>query len=318
MDAKEIQEKIDILQKEVSTVIKGKDEVIRKVIMAILASGHVLLEDVPGLGKTTLAKAFSKALGFANKRIQFTPDTMPSDIVGMSIYNEQTNAFEYVEGAAVNCNLLLGDEINRTSSKTQSALLEAMAEGCVTVDGVTHQLLEPFVVMATQNPITSGGTQALPDSQLDRFMICLSMGYPDAESQLAILKNVSDRDLIEKVQPVMTIEDVKQAKSYVKNMQVNDEILRYIICLCEKTREHEHVELGISPRGVGALAEMAKSFALCEGRTYVVPDDVLAIFPDVCAHRLILNTKARRENVTAYEILEEISQQTEKPKLLRK
>ncbi len=318
MDAKEIQEKIDILQKEVSTVIKGKDEVIRKVIMAILASGHVLLEDVPGLGKTTLAKAFSKALGFANKRIQFTPDTMPSDIVGMSIYNEQTNAFEYVEGAAVNCNLLLGDEINRTSSKTQSALLEAMAEGCVTVDGVTHQLLEPFVVMATQNPVTSGGTQALPDSQLDRFMICLSMGYPDAESQLAILKNVSDRDLIEKVQPVMTIEDVKQAKSYVKNMQVNDEILRYIICLCEKTREHEHVELGISPRGVGALAEMAKSFALCEGRTYVVPDDVLAIFPDVCAHRLILNTKARRENVTAYEILEEISQQTEKPKLLRK
>lgn len=318
MDAKEIQEKIDILQKEVSTVIKGKDEVIRKVIMAILASGHVLLEDVPGLGKTTLAKAFSKALGFANKRIQFTPDTMPSDIVGMSIYNEQTNAFEYVEGAAVNCNLLLGDEINRTSSKTQSALLEAMAEGCVTVDGVTHQLLEPFVVMATQNPVTSGGTQALPDSQLDRFMICLSMGYPDAESQLAILKNVSDRDLIEKVQPVMTIEDVKQAKSYVKNMQVNDEILRYIICLCEKTREHEHVELGISPRGVGALAEMAKSFALCEGRTYVVPEDVLAIFPDVCAHRLILNTKARRENVTAYEILEEIAQQVEKSKLLRK
>ena len=318
MDAKEIQEKIDILQKEVSTVIKGKDEVIRKVIRAILASGHVLLEDVPGLGKTTLAKAFSKALGFANKRIQFTPDTMPSDIVGMSIYNEQTNAFEYVEGAAVNCNLLLGDEINRTSSKTQSALLEAMAEGCVTVDGVTHQLLEPFVVMATQNPVTSGGTQALPDSQLDRFMICLSMGYPDAESQLAILKNVSDRDLIEKVQPVMTIEDVKQAKSYVKNMQVNDEILRYIICLCEKTREHEHVELGISPRGVGALAEMAKSFALCEGRTYVVPEDVLAIFPDVCAHRLILNTKARRENVTAYEILEEIAQQVEKPKLLRK
>ena len=318
MDAKEIQEKIDILQKEVSTVIKGKDEVIRKVIMAILASGHVLLEDVPGLGKTTLAKAFSKALGFANKRIQFTPDTMPSDIVGMSIYNEQTNAFEYVEGAAVNCNLLLGDEINRTSSKTQSALLEAMAEGCVTVDGVTHQLLEPFVVMATQNPVTSGGTQALPDSQLDRFMICLSMGYPDAESQLAILKNVSDRDLIEKVQPVMTIEDVKQAKSYVKNMQVNDEILRYIICLCEKTREHEHVELGISPRGVGALAEMAKAFALCEGRTYVVPEDVLAIFPDVCAHRLILNTKARRENVTAYEILEEFAQQVEKPKLLRK
>ena len=318
MEVNEIQNKINTLQNEIATVIKGKDEVIRKVIMAILASGHVLLEDVPGLGKTTLAKAFSKALSFANKRIQFTPDTMPSDIVGMSIYNEQTNAFEYVEGAAVHCNLLLGDEINRTSSKTQSALLEAMAEGRVTVDGVTHVLLEPFVVIATQNPVTSGGTQALPDSQLDRFMICLSMGYPDSESQLAILKNVSDRDLIEKVQPVMTIEDVIEAKHFVKNMKVNDEILRYVITLCEQTREHPAVDLGISPRGVGAVAEMAKAYALCQGREYVVPEDVLAIFPDVCAHRLILNTKARRENVTARDILEQIVQQVEKPKLLRK
>ena len=305
------------IMREVNSVLSGKEDTVRKVLTAILAGGNILIEDIPGVGKTTMAKAFGAAMTLENKRLQLTMDVMPSDITGFTMFDKVKNAFVYKPGVVM-CNLLLADEINRTSSKTQSALLEAMAEGCVTVDGVTHQLLEPFVVMATQNPVTSGGTQALPDSQLDRFMICLSMGYPDAESQLAILKNVSDRDLIEKVQPVMTIEDVKQAKSYVKNMQVNDEILRYIICLCEKTREHEHVELGISPRGVGALAEMAKAFALCEGRTYVVPDDVLAIFPDVCAHRLILNTKARRENVTAYEILEEIAQQTEKPKLLRK
>lgn len=318
MNAVEMKNDIQKLQTEVAKVIKGKDEVIRKVIMAILGSGHVLLEDVPGLGKTTLAKAFSKALGFENKRIQFTPDTMPSDIVGMSIYNEQTNAFEYVEGAAVGCNLLLGDEINRTSSKTQSALLEAMAEGRVTVDGVTHVLLQPFVVLATQNPITSGGTQALPDSQLDRFMIRQSMGYPDAQSQLAILKNISDKDIIEQVDAVMTVEQVIQMQHYIKNMQVSDEILLYMIALCEQTRNHPEIDLGISPRGVGALSEMAKAFAVCEGREYVIPEDVLAVFVDVCAHRLILNTKARRENITAKDILNQIVAEVEKPKLLRK
>lgn len=318
MDAVEMKGDIQKLQHEVAKVIKGKDEVILKVIMAILGSGHILLEDVPGLGKTTLAKAFSKALGFENKRIQFTPDTMPSDIVGMSIYNEQTNAFEYVEGAAVHCNLLLGDEINRTSSKTQSALLEAMAEGRVTVDGVTHVLMQPFVVMATQNPITSGGTQALPDSQLDRFMIRLSMGYPDAESQLAILQNVSERDIMEPVQAVMTAEQVTEMQRFVKNMQVQEDVLRYMIALCEQTRNHPYVELGISPRGVGALAEMSKSYAVCQGRAYVVPEDVQAVFVDVCAHRLILNTKARRENISAQSILEQIMEQVDRPKLLRK
>ncbi len=318
MDAVEMKGDIQKLQYEVAKVIKGKDEVILKVIMAILGSGHILLEDVPGLGKTTLAKAFSKALGFENKRIQFTPDTMPSDIVGMSIYNEQTNAFEYVEGAAVHCNLLLGDEINRTSSKTQSALLEAMAEGRVTVDGVTHVLMQPFVVMATQNPITSGGTQALPDSQLDRFMIRLSMGYPDAESQLAILQNVSEHDIMEPVQAVMTAEQVTEMQSFVKNMQVQEDVLRYMIALCEQTRNHPYVELGISPRGVGALAEMSKAYALCQGRAYVVPEDVQAVFVDVCAHRLILNTKARREDISAQNILEQIMEQVDRPKLLRK
>lgn len=317
MEMTNIKEEIQQLQVEVSKVIKGKDEVIMKVIMAILGSGHILLEDVPGLGKTTLAKTFSKALGFQNKRIQFTPDTMPSDIVGMSIYNEQINAFEYMEGAAVNCNLLLGDEINRTSSKTQSALLEAMAEGRVTVDGNTYVLMQPFVVMATQNPITSGGTQALPDSQLDRFMIRLSMGYPSLENQMEILKNITDDDITQDVNPVMNVERVLELQHQVRHLDISDEILRYIILLCEKTREYPEIEVGISPRGVGALAQMAKAHALCQGRDFVIPEDVSEVFYDVCAHRLILSTRARRENITAQHILEEILSQIEKPALLR-
>lgn len=318
MDNKKIQASAKQLTEEVGKVIKGKKPEVQKVIMAIMASGHVLLEDVPGLGKTTLAMAFSKALGFKNKRIQFTPDTMPSDIVGMSIYNEQTNGFEYMEGAAVGCNLLLGDEINRTSSKTQSALLEAMAEGRVTVDGTTHILLKPFTVIATQNPITSGGTQPLPDSQLDRFMIRLSMGYPDAKSQLEILQNISERDILEPVKPVLKAEQVVEIQKYIKNLQVKEEVLMYLISLCEATRNHEYVELGISPRGVGALAQMAKAHAVFEGRDFVTPEDVQAVYEDCCAHRLLLNSKARRERKSAFDVLDEIMKAVEAPQLLRK
>ena len=318
MESREIQKNVDVLTKEVAKVIKGKDDVIRKIIMAILASGHVLLEDVPGLGKTTLAMAFSKALGFKNKRIQFTPDTMPSDIVGMSVFNEQTNAFEYMEGAAAGCNLLLGDEINRTSSKTQSALLEAMAEGRVTVDGVTHLLLDPFVVIATQNPVTSGGTQPLPDSQLDRFMIRLSVGYPDTQSQLEILQNVSEHDIMEPVKPVLSAKQVVELQKYIKNMKVSEEVLLYLIHLCEATRENPQIELGISPRGIGAMAQMSKSHAVCEGRDFVTPEDVLAVYEDCCAHRLLLNSRAKRTEITAAGILGEIAENVEKPKLLRK
>ena len=315
MDAKEIQEKIDILQKEVSTVIKGKDEVIRKVIMAILASGHVLLEDVPGLGKTTLAKAFSKALGFANKRIQFTPDTMPSDIVGMSIYNEQTNAFEYVEGAAVNCNLLLGDEINRTSSKTQSALLEAMAEGCVTVDGVTRRVPEPFVVIATENPVGSVGTQLLPESQLDRFMICMTMGYPDAENEIAIAKGRSNGMQLSDVQGVIPAQELTMIQAEVENVFLHDEIYAYIVDLARATRENSLVELGMSPRGTIALAKMAKAAAFLSGRDFVVPNDVTEVFPAVAGHRLVLNSKARVGHVTTDTVLGQIMESVRKPKV---
>lgn len=318
MESREIQKNVDELTAEVAKVIKGKQEVIRKIIMAILASGHVLLEDVPGLGKTTLAMAFSKALGFKNKRIQFTPDTMPSDIMGMSVFNEQTNAFEYMEGAAAGCNLLLGDEINRTSSKTQSALLEAMAEGRVTVDGETHVLLKPFVVIATQNPITSGGTQPLPDSQLDRFMIRLSVGYPDTASQLEILQNISEHDILEPVQPVLSADQVVEIQKYIKNMKVSEEVLLYLIHLCEATRQNPQIELGISPRGIGALAQMAKAHAVCDGRDYVTPEDVLEVYEDCCAHRLLLSSRAKREGADAAGILQSIAAEVEKPKLLRK
>lgn len=310
-------QKMQLLKNEVTKVIKGKDDVVNMVIVAIMASGHILLEDVPGLGKTTLAMAFSKALGFKNKRIQFTPDTMPSDIMGMYIFNEQKGAFEYSEGAAVNCNLLLGDEINRTSSKTQSALLEAMAEGKVTVDGKTHILEKPFVVMATQNPVSSGGTQPLPDSQLDRFMVRLSMGYPDHDNQRQILKNVSDRDILADINPVMTQEEVVEIQNKIKNLEVKDEIYDYIIDLCEATRNNEQIELGISPRGVGALAQMAKAYAVCKGEDYVTPEDVKAVFFVTCAHRLFIQTKARREGVTREDILKKILDTVSEPKLLK-
>ena len=312
-----LQQSVIQLHNEITKVIKGKDEIIAKVIMAIMAGGHILLEDVPGLGKTTLAMAFSRALGFQHKRIQFTPDTMPSDIIGMSVYSELTNSFEYMEGAAVNCNLLLGDEINRTSSKTQSALLEAMAEGRVTVDGKTHQLCRPFVVMATQNPITSGGTQPLPDSQLDRFMVRLSMGYPDTKNQLAILKNISAQDMISTIKPVMIAEYMAQIQEYVKYIYVSDTVYLYLIRLCEMTRQHNQIELGISPRGIGALAQMSKACALYYGRDYVTPDDVLMVFKDTCAHRLFLYTKAKREGSTVYSVLDEIISNVEKPKVLK-
>lgn len=318
MNSNEIQSRMKLLNEEVNKVIKGKENIIEKVSMAMLASGHILLEDVPGLGKTTLAMTFSKALGFVEKRIQFTPDTMPSDIMGMSIYNEQSNAFEYNEGAAVNCHLLLGDEINRTSSKTQSALLEAMAEGKVTVDGVTHMLLKPFVVMATQNPITSGGTQPLPDSQLDRFTVQLSMGYPDRDSQLAILQNVSARDILADVKSVISPEEMVEMQDYVKNLKITEEVLYYIIDLCEATRNNESIRLGVSPRGVGALTQMTKARACMDGRDYVTPDDVAYVWKDVCAHRIFLDSRAKREGATKESVLDDIMKAVEAPKLLRK
>lgn len=290
---------------EVSKVLVGKRDIIERCLMAIYAGGHILLEDCPGVGKTTLALGFSKAINMDYKRIQFTPDTMPSDIVGFSVYNKKSESFEYHAGA-VNCNLLLGDEINRTSPRTQSALLEAMEEGSVTVDGYTHILDKPFICIATQNPSGSAGTNPLPESQLDRFMIKLSVGYPSTEAQIDILKRYKYGDSFQSVNTVATKESIIEMQNYIQSIAVSDEVLSYITRLCESTRKEKFVELGVSPRGVIALLKMAKARAVLKERNYVIPEDVQDVFIDVCAHRIVLKPQSRVEGINEQSILKDI------------
>lgn len=307
-------DKIELIKKEIGKAIVGKDVIVEKVLTAMLANGHVLLEDIPGVGKTTLALAFSKAMGMKFNRVQFTPDVVPSDITGFSMYNKETQKFEYVAGAVM-CNFFLADEINRTSSKTQSALLEVMQEGRVTVDGETHQLPQPFVVMATQNPLGTAGTQQLPEAQLDRFMIKLSMGYPDFQAQIDILKDRENIDPLTTIDEVVTGEEVMEMKEKVKSVYVDDKIYTYITTLVEATRNHPLIRLGVSPRGALALRNMAKAKAFVEGRDYVVPEDISELFDDICRHRLILHPKAALSNSGAGEILNEILEANKAPKI---
>lgn len=305
-------EQSEHIVREVRKAFIGKDEIIKKVLMTIYAGGHILLEDSPGVGKTTLALAFSKAIGLNYKRIQFTTDTLPSDITGFTMFNRQANEFVYHEGAA-NCNLLLADEINRTSPKTQAALLEAMEENNVTVDGVTHILPSPFICIATQNPFGTSGTQPLPESQMDRFMTRLSIGYPSAEDQMQILKAHRYANPLEDIQVVATRENILEVRNYLSSVRLNDDMLRYIIKLCEETRQLPLVELGISPRGVQSLTRMSKAHAILHERGYVVPEDVQAVFVDVCAHRLVLRPQARVEGVTELDLLEDILKRFQAP-----
>ena len=293
------------VKNEVKRAIIGKDDAIDKVMTAIIAGGHILLEDIPGVGKTTMALAFSKAMGMHFKRVQFTPDVVPSDITGFTMYDKSSGEFKYTAGAVIT-NFLLADEINRTSSKTQSALLEVMQEGKVTVDGKTYKLPEPFIVVATQNPIGTAGTQMLPESQLDRFMVQLSIGYPSAEDQAKILKDRSLQDPLSTVRTVVTKEDILQMKSQAKMMFVDDKIYGYISALAEATRKHEFVRLGLSPRGALALADMAKADAYIKGQDFVAPENIQNVFKDVCAHRLVLQPKAQLTGVTKENILDEI------------
>lgn len=291
---------------EVGKVVKGKDRVIRKVLAAVLAGGHVLLEDIPGVGKTTLAMALGRSMELEYRRMQFTPDVLPSDIAGFTMYNSVTREFEYKPGA-VFCNLFLADELNRTSSKTQSALLEVMEEGRVTVDGVTHPLPDPFTVIATENPFGSSGTQRLPQSQLDRFLICLNMGYPSHDAAIDILKN-SARTGLEQVQRVLIVERLMELRRQAETLHVEDNIYDYLVRLTEATRQDPRIALGVSPRGGIALLKMAKATALMRGGEYVVPEDVLAVIDDVWRHRIYLNPRARAEGMNVSGIIMQITE----------
>lgn len=303
---------IDAVLTEIHQVVKGKEEVVRKVLAAMLAEGHILLEDIPGVGKTTLAMTIARSMSMEYRRTQFTPDVLPSDILGFSMYNNQTKAFEYQQGA-VFCNLFLADEINRTSPKTQSALLEVMEEGNVTVDGVTRELPTPFTVIATENPVGSAGTQLLPESQLDRFMVCLSMGYPSHENAVEILKGNASKPL-SRVKAVITREEFAKLQRQVNELYVQDAIYDYITTLVEKTRTSEYITLGASPRGSIALLRMSKAVAFMADRDYVSPEDVEYIFADALAHRIKLSTKAKAAGLDAKAVLKMIFDGVESPR----
>ena len=297
---------LNAIYDEVNKVIVGKEAVVAKVLMAILADGHVLLDDVPGVGKTTLAVAFSKALGLKYTRIQFTPDVLPSDIVGFSMYQQQTGTFVYMPGAVTDANIVLADEINRTSSRTQSALLEAMEERQVTVDGTIHPLRTPFLVIATQNQVGTAGTQLLPQAQLDRFLMRLTIGYPDFESEKNMLRDRHTANPLDSVKQVTTEAEILRLQKMTTEVLMKESILTYITQLTTKTRDHELIQLGVSPRGALAVCRMAKACALVSGRDYVLPEDVQVIFSDVCAHRILLTQNAKSERTNEREVLNKL------------
>ncbi|VEI07437.1 AAA family ATPase [Kurthia zopfii] len=297
---------------EVETVIKGKRKVIEKVFTAILAEGHILLEDVPGIGKTTLALAFSKVLGLDFSRIQFTPDVTASDVVGFTYYDKEQDRFQYRQGAVMS-NFVLGDEINRTSSRTQSALLEVMEEGAVTVDGVRYEVPKPFTVMATQNPIDHIGTQKLPQAQLDRFMMKLTIGYPDYQSQMELLRDRQTAQPLDHIHPVVNASQLIEMQQVVKNTIISEEILDYVTKLSMETRTIQGVAQGISPRGALSICRAAKAHAYIQNRNYVIPEDVMAVFLDTTHHRIVLSPTAL---TSAETILRDVLKNTPSPDVL--
>lgn len=308
-----MQEKLANIQQEVNKVIKGKADVVEKVLAAMIAGGHILMEDIPGVGKTTLATTFARSMSLDYKRVQFTPDVLPSDILGFSMYNSGTKEFEYKAGA-VFCNLFLADEINRTSPKTQSALLEVMEEGTATVDGVTRKLPDPFIVIATENPYGSSGTQMLPESQLDRFMVCLSMGYPSHEDAVQILKG-NAANPISHVNGIITVGELTALRAQVNDMYVKDEIYEYIVSIVEATRMMEIFSMGASPRGTIALLRMAKAIAVISGRDYVTAEDVQRVTKDTLGHRVKLSARGKAQGITTEQAIRMVLQQVPAPRI---
>src|ERR687898_349987 len=301
-------EQIERLQSAVETVIKGKPEAIRLAIVTLIAGGHLLVEDVPGVGKTTLAHALARALDCNFQRIQFTSDLLPSDVIGLSVYNQHSGLFEWKPGP-VFANVVLADEINRTTPKTQSALLEAMAERHVTVEGTTHHLPAPFIVLATQNPIEHHGTYPLPESQLDRFMLRLRIGYPSAEDERQILRDREYRDPLQDLRPVMTAAEVVELQNSVAEVSVDDALVEYLMRIAAATRESEMLDLGASPRGTLSLFRAAQALALTEQRSYCIPDDIKRLVVPVFAHRILVSTRfssSMRRSEEAEAVLKEI------------
>ena len=296
---------IEKIIENVEKVIIGKREVIVLSLTALLSEGHVLLEDVPGVGKTLFVRTMAKSVSAQFNRIQFTPDLLPSDLTGLSIYNQQEQKFEFKQGPLMG-NIILADEINRTSPKTQSALLEGMEEGSVTVDGTTHQLHKPFFVMATQNPVEYEGTYPLPEAQLDRFLLKLTMGYPSFDEEIEVLNRYENSHPIQKAASVLSIADLTALQTEVKKVYVDSSVKRYIVDIATRTRNHHSIALGSSPRGSIALMKAAKSYAFIHHRDYVVPDDVKYLAPFVLGHRIVLKPEARFEGLETQDVIEEI------------
>lgn len=299
---------IDNIQK----VLIGKRSVIELMVSAVLANGHVLLEDVPGVGKTMLVRALAKSIGGAFKRIQFTPDLLPTDVTGVAIFNQKSLEFEFRQGPLF-ANVVLADEINRTSPKTQSSLLEAMEERSVTVDGFTYRLEDPFFVMATQNPLEYEGTFPLPEAQLDRFLMQLRLGYPSVEEEMRMLGRFSEENPMDQLDSVLDAEELRQLQQQVSAVKVSEGIKEYMVRLCHRTRDHHHIYLGVSPRGALALFRASQALAFVRGREYVIPDDVKELVPVVFAHRMIVKPEARLEGATVDRVLTVILSETRVP-----